>query len=186
MIDQSTLEQVLRRLTALALIRSWHMSLRSIFGDDAPVPVLDREDDDLQTLFEEAGERIKGITEETRARVKRYVEIANEKQLPPAALAKLIREDPSGAFSRSRAQTIARTETATVYNRGAVIGYKKSGRVKRVRVQDNEGPNSCQACKDANGQVWDLDKAEKNPTEHPNCVRSFVPVVEALEPRGAR
>lgn len=182
MIDQTSLEEVLNRLTALALVRSWHMSLRAIFGDDTPVPVLDREDEDLQALFAEAGERIRGIQEETRARVQRYVEMANDQQLTPAGLAKLIREDPSGAFSRSRAMMIARTETATVYNRGAVVGYKKSGRVKRVRVQDNEGPNSCEACKRANGQVWSLARAEANPTEHPNCVRSFTPVVEALEP----
>lgn len=40
-----------------------------------------------------------------------------------------------------------------------------------VLITDNEGPNSCQPCKTANGQRWSLGYYARNLSEHPNCVR---------------
>lgn len=45
-----------------------------------------------------------------------------------------------------------------------------------VIVSDNEGPNSCEACKVANGQRWSLAVAAEELIEHPHCVRDFTPM----------
>ncbi|MCK5431451.1 MAG: hypothetical protein KAJ03_01840 [Gammaproteobacteria bacterium] len=67
---------------------------------------------------------------------------------------------------------IARSESARIQNHGTINRYAKQG-LSQVLVLDNEGPHSCQACRDANGQIWTLEKATQNTTQHPNCVRSF-------------
>jgi HK97 family phage portal protein len=73
----------------------------------------------------------------------------------------------------ARAETIARTETAVVYNQAAIVGYKDGG-VEHVEVFDGNHDPECAA---ANGQRWTLEKAAENPIAHPNCIRSFAPVV---------
>ena len=79
-----------------------------------------------------------------------------------------------GELFGNRAQTIALTETANAYNTSSVVGYRESGLIDEVDVLDGTGD---EACAEANGSTWTLAEAEANPTEHPNCQRSFVPVV---------
>jgi len=71
---------------------------------------------------------------------------------------------------------IARTETARLQNIGANNRYDKLAIVE-VDVLDDEGPNSCEACRRANGQRWTVEYARTHELEHPNCVRSFTPVI---------
>ena len=71
---------------------------------------------------------------------------------------------------------IARTETARIQNIGTVNRYKKLD-ITHVEVLDNEGPNSCEECGIANGQTWTVEYATSHELEHPNCVRSFSPIV---------
>jgi hypothetical protein len=70
-----------------------------------------------------------------------------------------------------RAETIARTETAYLWNGAAIGGYRSAG-IPRVYVYDGSGDSECA---DANGSIWTLDEADANPVQHPNCVRSFAP-----------
>ena len=79
------------------------------------------------------------------------------------------------AFSPQRAECIARTESGTAYNIGAVQSWRESGLVSNVEVVD--GDEFDDACSEANGQVWSFEEAEANPLEHPNCVREFYPVL---------
>ena len=72
---------------------------------------------------------------------------------------------------------IARTEVARISNQGALTRYDKNN-VTGVDVLDNEGPNSCDACIEANGQRWTLAYARTHELEHPNCVRAFTPVIK--------
>lgn len=78
----------------------------------------------------------------------------------------------------SRAQTIARTETATAYSLASINGYRDSGLVDEVQVLD--GPDCGWSSHDdpdlANGMVVSLDDAEAYPVSHPNCQRAFAPV----------
>lgn len=76
--------------------------------------------------------------------------------------------------STARSLTVARTETAQAYNEGACANYGAQG-VEVVEVMDGNGPGACEECDKANGAIWSLSYALQNPTEHPNCVRGFVP-----------
>lgn len=71
---------------------------------------------------------------------------------------------------------IARTETARIQNHGATNRYDKL-KITHVHVHDNEGPNSCEDCEIANGSVWEIAYARSHELEHPNCVRSFSPII---------
>lgn len=71
---------------------------------------------------------------------------------------------------------IARSETARIQNIGTLDRYKRND-ITEVTVLDDEGPNSCEVCAEANGQVWTIEYARTHESEHPNCVRAFAPVV---------
>lgn len=77
---------------------------------------------------------------------------------------------------QTRAEMIARTETGYAFNAGTAQSYRENG-ITEVEISDNEGPNSCQACMEANGQVWTVTYFEMNLLEHPNCVRAALPVI---------
>ncbi|HEY3315193.1 MAG TPA: phage portal protein, partial [Bacillota bacterium] len=98
------------------------------------------------------------ITETTRQAIRDEVERGLAESLSAVDLAEELRS--SHAFSASRATTIARTESGTAYNRGAIDGYRDSGVVDEVEVFDGDYDAECQA---ANGQIWTLDEAEANP-----------------------
>jgi hypothetical protein len=128
----------------------------------------------VRAIRRDAGKRIAGIDEETRRRVARYVALNQEAGGSVQGLARLIRQDPSGAFSKARARTIARTESATSLNQGAILGYRESGRVEKVRVFDGDSDPECAA---ANGEEWTLEYAAAHPLSHPNCQRAFAPLI---------
>lgn len=83
------------------------------------------------------------------------------------------RLEDSGLFGDTRSELIARTELAYAQNNGMLTTAKELG-VSKVHVFDGNG---CPACEDANGQVWDIEDAEENDLEHPNCERAFSPAV---------
>ncbi len=112
------------------------------------------------------------ITESTREWIRRDVTDALAEGLSMDDMANQLQANY--AFSAARAETIARTETGFAYNRGTISGYRQTGLVQQVEVLDGDYDEECQA---ANGQVWTLEEAEANPLEHPNCVRSFSPIV---------
>lgn len=80
---------------------------------------------------------------------------------------------------KGRATTIARTELGTAQNEATVARYENSG-IKRVYVLDGDGPNSCEVCQQyaAGNIIWTLEESQRDPLEHPRCIRAFAPVVE--------
>lgn len=192
-IEAATTAALRKKLTDV-MSRLWSEGLAGAVGivrgtvGDRDAPMTDPAD--LSDIFSgTVGERITMIEDTTRDRIRRYVRRANEEGYSVNKLAKMIREDSSEAFGRSRARTIARTESGMVYNLGSLEGYRQSG-ITKVKVLDNEGPNSCKECARVNGQTWDIDKAIAEPLEHPNCVRAFRPIVSSryggrVRPEGA-
>ncbi len=85
-----------------------------------------------------------------------YVRDNSGKRWEPAAYAKLV-------MSTAKREL----ENTTSLYRAAQDG------APGVLVDDNEGPNSCEICRVANGQTWSLAYAAANKTEHPHCVRQF-------------
>lgn len=83
----------------------------------------------------------------------------------------------SGVFDAAdaaRSETIARTETAKLFNNAALASYEAAG-VTHVEVLDG---NYDPICAEANGQKWTLAEANAKPIAHPNCVRSFAPIID--------
>jgi len=139
-----------------------------------PAGKADLRDAVVETLLRTSGLRIKGISETTRDRVADILRRGMDDGLSMAELGDRI-ESASGLFDELRAETIARTETATILNEAAVAQYREFG-VERVEVVDGDDDDECSA---AHGQVWTLDQADSSPIAHPNCVRSFTPIVGA-------
>lgn len=80
----------------------------------------------------------------------------------------------------SRAIKIARTETITASNRGALEGYKQSGVVEKKEWLVSE--DACDICLDIEAQgPIDLDETFKGgfdaPSAHPNCRCTILPVI---------
>lgn len=124
-------------------------------------------------------ERIVTLQGFTREKVKALLRdtFAGVAQETPFEIGTLVHEAIAtmfDGFERWRADRIARTETAIAYNTGAIAALKQGG-YTHVVVSDGQGENGCEACEAIDGQVWTLEEALANPTEHPNCVRSFSP-----------
>jgi len=69
---------------------------------------------------------------------------------------------------------VARTETGRYQNQGALNRYKIND-ITHVGVLD--GVDFDAECQAANGSTWTIAKAQVNELEHPNCTRSFFPII---------
>ena len=85
---------------------------------------------------------------------------------------------------KSHASTVARTETQQIRQTAKLNRWKKRG-FELVLVKDGDHANSDDICKFKNGQVWTVDFALNNVSEHPNCVRRFIPVKELTHLSGS-
>lgn len=127
----------------------------------------------IKETLSELGKRIRSVSDTTRDEIRLLVGAATEEGWSMPELAKRIREKGE-ISSRSRALTIARTETATATNTGAILAYETVG-VKEVEVLDGDDDEDCAS---VNGQTWTLEEAIENPIAHPNCTRAFLPIVK--------
>jgi len=126
------------------------------------------------------GERIRQIEATTREKVaaiiaKRFEDA--EQGLSVTELGEVLKKT-FAEFSRSRAQTIARTETAMAINHGRLMAYAVAG-FEFVLVSDGDHDEKCDR---AHGQIWSITYALAHPIQHPNCVRRFSPVARETLP----
>lgn len=126
----------------------------------------------IKDTLSSLGKNVRSVMETTRDDIRRLVGEATEQGWSMQELAKRIREKGE-ISSRSRALTIARTETATATNTGALLAYNEAG-VKEVEVLDGDEDEDCAS---VNGQTWTVEEAMDNPIAHPNCTRAFAPIV---------
>lgn len=129
------------------------------------------------------GTRIRGIAETTRADVARAVA---DWSATGGTL-----DDLAGALTglfdetyRSRAMTVARTESMYAYGLASAIGYEMSGIVSDIELADNPehtedyGASDGLSCARRNGMVVPLADAEKHlRAEHPNGTLAILPVI---------
>jgi SPP1 gp7 family putative phage head morphogenesis protein len=142
-------------------------------GKKLPVAVaFDLRNPRVRDTIKQLGGRIRGVSDTMRDNVQRIVGHGTDTGQSIAEIAKGLREY-GVTDSRSRSEMLARTESATAYNRGATLAYRDAG-IERVRVMDGDEDEACAA---ADGQIWTVDEAEENPIAHPNCTRAFIPVV---------
>ena len=164
------------RLTAIAVEQAKHET------DAYDLHAFDEDDPFVDRFFTGAvGELITQITGTTKDRVidelRTVLEQGGEDGMTSVAARVRDAVDQSAMFSPARALMISRTETANAYNRGAALAYHQNG-VTHVEVHDGDSDEECAA---ADGEVWTVDEALDNPTEHPNCTRSFSPVIDEDE-----
>ena len=133
---------------------------------------------------EDLGKLIVRINEKTREDIAGVVEtgMRNGYSVPQIAQGYPKENYPGiqGVFdqaSAARAETIARTETARIYNAAANASYEEAG-VTHVEVIDGDGDAACKA---ANGSKWTLEHAKANPTQHPNAVMAGTRVLAVGE-----
>ena len=102
----------------------------------------------------------------------------------PAQLARRIRDRvPAGPFrhagSRYRAHLIARTETKNAQNLSTLESYRAARNVTAVLVIDARLGDTDAACEGVDGSRLTFDEADAlGALEHPNCSRSFSPIVD--------
>lgn len=127
----------------------------------------------IQKTIDGLAKKVKGIADTTRDDIRALVSKQADEGWSNGELAKRIREQGE-INSESRSLTIARSESAVAYNQGGVLAYKEAG-VSKVEVMDGDEDEDCAS---ANGETWTVEKAMDNPIAHPNCTRTFLPIVE--------
>lgn len=139
----------------------------------------------VQAAIAKAGERVTRINDTTRAELQAHLATGYERGYSLSMMARGVPDEgfpgikDLPAFSEARAMMVARTEMAGANNLGSVSRYRDSGIVESVRVfdgpdcgwTDHNDPDA------ADGSVRSLSDAEDFPYAHPNCLRSFSPVM---------
>lgn len=129
---------------------------------------------------EHGAELVKGLSLTTEDALRSEITRAMKDGSSAAELANSIRE--LGAFSRSRASTIARTELATAHIQGNVQGWRETGMVsgKEWIMGDLHDIEDVCDRNAAMGEV-DLDAEFEDgivfPPAHPNCICDVLPVL---------
>ena len=82
--------------------------------------------------------------------------------------------------SKSHAEMVARSEIMNIRNTANADRWVSRG-FDRVGIIDDEGPNSCEECMKAMGQVWPMDYFYDHISQHPNCCRHAYPATESDE-----
>jgi SPP1 gp7 family putative phage head morphogenesis protein len=80
------------------------------------------------------------------------------------------------AIGRTRATTIARTETMYCVNEGSKIRYAQAG-VSKIRVLVGLDERTCDECEPLHGNVYEIGSEPQLP-KHPRCRCCYSPVIE--------
>jgi SPP1 gp7 family putative phage head morphogenesis protein len=80
------------------------------------------------------------------------------------------------AIGRTRAETIARTETMYAVNEGSKIRYAQAG-ITKVKILVGLDERTCDECEPLHGNVYDIGDEPQLPI-HPRCRCCYSPVVE--------
>lgn len=173
--EDAELLKVLRPHFLVGLEQGWIGASAEIGAS----PAWSLADPDVIELLKTAGLNITAINEETRLQIAKALEVARGEGLAIRQIADMIRT--LGAFSPSRAETIARTEMARADNEAAVQRYEVSGLVDEVDIID--GPTCGWDGHDdddkAHGTRRTLADFREHVISHPNCVRSRSPVIRS-------
>lgn len=143
-------------------------------------------DDPIEREVVAAGGTRRGLidlSEQTREAMYRTVVEARAEGLGPPETARRIRDGISAGpwrDVRTRATVIARTETKYAQNVSSMALYTRAENVTGIQVFDAQiRDDTDEPCVQINGRVFSVEEARGiAPLEHPNCSRSFAPVVE--------
>jgi hypothetical protein len=137
----------------------------------------EQSDPAVVAIMTQAAERIAGIQQTTREAVQDLLTYGASQGWSIDQLARGT-DERRGLNSivqqtyANRGTAIARTELGTGQNLASTIRYRGAG-VTHVIVLDNGFDDSDPRCTELNGTRQTLEWAERNPLQHPNCVRAF-------------
>ncbi len=81
-----------------------------------------------------------------------------------------------GNANKARAKLVARTETISASNQGALLGYKDNG-VQKAEFFTALDERVCEECEPLHGRIFPVDEAQGVIPIHPACRCTFLPIV---------
>lgn len=179
--ENEKLLEILQVLHVLAA-KSAYEKAGSFFDVDLR---FDLENPHNKKLINELGHKITRINETTRQAIVEQVLEGMRRGYSINQIAHGYPEENykgiAGVFDQARgyrARMIARSESADAYNMAALKAYKDLG---QTQVEVIDGIDWDSKCREANGQIWSLEKAQTNLKEHPNCTRAFAPYLDYVK-----
>jgi HK97 family phage portal protein len=137
----------------------------------------------VSRIVEQLGKRIVDISETTRADVVRVIAEGQAEGLSLSQIADSIRDLFEQTY-KSRAETVARTETQVSYNLASQLGYQESGVVENVELVDNPdhtedySASDGLTCAERHGLVVNVGLMDQHVyAEHPNGSLACIPIL---------
>jgi HK97 family phage portal protein len=137
----------------------------------------------VSRVVEQLGKRIVDISETTRADVVRVIAEGQAEGLSLSQISDSIRDLFEQTY-KSRAETVARTETQVSYNLASQLGYQESGVVEEAEMVDNpdhvEPYDSSDGltCAERHGMIVNVGLMDHHvEAEHPNGSLAFIPIL---------
>jgi HK97 family phage portal protein len=137
----------------------------------------------VRRLLSDLATRIVGVHNQTRNDVRQIVGDALDEGVTLQELSDRLKSLFVESY-RSRAMTVARTETMTAYSKASVLAYDESGVVASVEIADNPahdadyGASDGLTCASRNGLIVPLGQADRHiEAEHPNGSLVCLPVL---------
>jgi SPP1 gp7 family putative phage head morphogenesis protein len=163
--------------------RFYPLLISRAFGDASGVLGIDLaydlENPFVQEVLDQLAKQVRSVAETTRDDIRWLVGQAASEGWSTADLARELRQ-LGETLSSSRADVIARTETATAYSRGSLLAFEESGVVSAVEWL--AGPDECDICQPLSGTRVALGEPFADgilhPPLHPNCRCALAPIVE--------
>ena len=177
---QDDFNNVVRSAIRNSMILGGRAGLQIVKQKQKDLPFFSAEEPDVLNFVEQySGSLITQIDDFTLSEVRRVVGAGLERGIGVRGITNDLGDKfnswrSPGGGKQSRANLISRTEVGRSVNVGTIAGYRQSGLVETVEVSDGESDEPCRL---ADGQIWTLDEAEKRPIQHPNCIRSFLPII---------
>ena len=120
---------------------------------------------------------LKGITDEMSKQIMAEITDGMLRGDSMDKVAKAI-DDRIDSIGRTRAEVLARTETMTAFNQGALTQYEKHG-ITEVEWLAAPGDRTCDECMDLDGEKFPVDSKPDCPL-HPNCRCVWLPVIPEI------
>lgn len=166
------------------ILKPYYIELLKIAWNDGgdtvgeAVGAFDLENEYVQTVLNDLAKRVKGIEETTRDEIRNVIgQMGREGLSVDQAQARLL--EMAEINSVSRAEAIARTESAQAYSAGSMAYYKESGVVGGMEWLTSD---PCPICAPLDGAVAKLGEqfagGFDHPPAHTNCRCAIAPVLK--------
>lgn len=172
--------------------------IHSLAGDTAAANVTaqvgvaiswDLANPNVRDVMGRLSQRVVGINQTSRDLISEAVTKAAEEGKSASELADDLRS-MFGDWSKSRAETVARSESMTSYGYASAAGYRMTDVVDRIQCFDNpdhtddylKGDGDGLSCAERDGYIDELDSADLHiDSEHPNGSLTISPVLKGAE-----